>query len=70
MEPKFIKKFKEVIREQIAQNNRIHIDGFGEFQKVHISQSQKKLQDGQIVIEPPRDIIDFKPEITQQNDDR
>lgn len=68
MEPLFIKKFKEVIREQIAHNNRIHLEGFGEFKKVHKSQSQKKLDNGQIVIEPPKDIIEFKPEITQPND--
>lgn len=68
MEPLFIKKFKEVIREQVAMNNRVRIDGFGEFQKVHKTQTQKKLENGQIVIEPPKDLIEFKPEINQLND--
>lgn len=68
MEPLFIKKFKEVIREQVALNNRVRIEGFGEFLKIHKTQNQKKLQNGQIVIEPPKDLIEFKPEINQPND--
>lgn len=70
MEPLFIKKLKEVIREQVANNNRVMLDGIGEFHKVHQKQSQKKYDDGRVVLLPPRDIIKFEPDIKQQNDDQ
>lgn len=70
MKPLFIKKLKDVIREQVANNNRVLLDGVGEFHKVHQKQKQKKDENGRVVILPPRDTIEFKPEITQQHDDQ
>lgn len=66
----FIKKLKDVIREQVADNNRVLLDGVGEFHKVHQKQSRKKYDDGRVVLLPPRDIITFEPDIKQQNDDQ
>jgi len=68
MEPNFILKFQEVIREQMAENNIVRLDGIGEFRKVHQKQREKKYDDGRIVLLPPKDIIEFKPDINQQND--
>lgn len=70
MEPLFIKKLKDVIREQVANNNRVMIDGIGEFYKVHHKQTHKKYDDGRVVLLPPRDMIKFEPELKQQNDDQ
>lgn len=70
MEPQFIKNFIQVVKEQISMDNRVHIDGLGQFLKVHQTQTQKKLDDGRIVLMPPKDIIEFKPELSQTNDDQ
>jgi len=70
MEPNFIIKFKEVVREQVAENNHVQLDGVGEFRKVHQKQREKKYDDGRVVLLPPKDIIKFKPDLKQQNDDQ
>lgn len=69
MEPQFIKSFVQVIKEQISKDNRVQIDGFGQFLKVHQTQTQEKSEDGRLVLIPPKDKIEFKPERSQQNDD-
>lgn len=68
MEPEFIKTFTQVIKEQLVKDNRISILELGQFRKVHHTQTQKKMDDGRVVMMPPRDTIEFKPEILQQND--
>lgn len=70
MEPRFIKNFVQVVKEQIAKDNHVRIDGLGQFLKVHQTQTQKKLDNGRIVLMPPKDKIEFKPEISQTNDDQ
>lgn len=70
MKPLFINTLIDVIREQMAANNSVQIEGLGEFRKVHQKQSQKKSEDGRVVIMPPKDTIEFKPELKQQNDDQ
>lgn len=65
MEPQFIKSFIQVMKEQIALDNRVEIDGIGRFQKVHQVQTQKKLDDGSVVLTPPKDTIEFKPDISK-----
>lgn len=70
MDPLFIKNFIQVVKEQIAKDNRVQIDGLGQFLKVHQTQTQKKLDDGRVVLMPPKDKIEFKPEISQTNDDK
>jgi len=65
MEPQFIKSFIQVVKEQIALDNQVQIDGIGRFQKVHRVQAQEKLDDGSVVLTPPKDEIEFKPELSQ-----
>lgn len=65
MEPAFIKSFTQVIKEQLVKDHRVSIDGLGQFRKVHLSQTQKKLEDGRVVLMPPKDTIEFKPEISK-----
>ncbi|REL38753.1 hypothetical protein DYD21_02035 [Rhodohalobacter sp. SW132] len=69
MEPLFIKKLKDVIREQVAIDNSVQIDGIGKFYKVHHNQTQKKAEDGSVVIMPPKDSIEFKSQINLPHDD-
>lgn len=70
MEPQFINNFILVVKEQIAKDNRVQIDELGQFLKVHQTQTQRKLPDGRVVLMPPKDKIEFKPEISQTNDDQ
>lgn len=70
MEPLFLNNFIQVIKEQVARDNRVQIEGLGQFFKVHEIQAQKKSEDGRVVLIPPKDRIEFKPEISQQNDDQ
>jgi nucleoid DNA-binding protein len=70
MEPQFIKNFIQVVKEQIAKDNRVQINGLGQFIKVHQTQTQTKLDDGRIVLMPPKDKIEFKPETSLTNDDQ
>lgn len=68
MKKLFIQKFKEIIREQIAEGNQVNIEGLGKFEKVHEKQEQKKYENGRVVMLPPRDKVEFQSEIKQQND--
>jgi len=63
MKPQFIKSFIQVVKEQIALDNQVQIEGIGRFQKVHRVQKQEKLDDGSVVLTPPKDEIEFKPDI-------
>lgn len=62
MNTTFIKAFKEVIREEIAKKNTVALEGLGRFEVVHEKQHQKKLDDGQVLMIPPRDVVVFTPE--------
>lgn len=63
MKSTFIKAFKEVLREQILNKNKVEMDGFGQFEVVHREQHQKKYEDGRVVMMPPEDVVEFKSEI-------
>lgn len=64
MDKKFIKVFREVVREEIVKKNMIEIDGLGRFEIVHNKQHQKKMEDGQVLMMPPQDVVVFTPEKT------
>jgi len=69
MEPQFIKSFIQIIKEQIAADNTVNVNGLGQFQKVHQSQSHKRMDDGSVVLVPPKNKIEFKSDISRLNDD-
>ncbi len=69
MNSTFIKAFKDVLREQLAKKNSVEIDGFGRFTVVHQGQSQKKYENGRVVILPPADILEFKSQIGGSDED-
>jgi nucleoid DNA-binding protein len=69
MDKKFIKAFREVVREEIVKKNTVEIDGLGRFEIVHNKQHQKKMDDGQVLMMPPQDVVEFTPEKTGKNED-
>lgn len=68
MKSTFIKAFKEVLREQILNKNKIEIDGFGTFEVVHRKQHQKTYENGRVVVVPPADVVEFKSKVRRTNE--
>lgn len=62
MDKKFIRLFREVVREEIVKKNRVDVDGLGRFEVIHKKQHQKRLEDGQVLMMPPQDVVVFTPE--------
>lgn len=62
MDKTFIKAFREIVREEIIKKNTVEISGLGRFEVIHQKQHQKKKDDGQLVMMPPRDLVVFSPE--------
>jgi len=58
----FLNAFSIVIRDQVIMKNSVEISGLGTFKAVHQSQHQEKRADGNTVMMPPRDVIEFVPE--------
>jgi len=56
----FLKAFGLTIRDQIIMKNSVEIKGLGTFKAEHRSQEQEKKSDGTLVMQPPRDSIEFK----------
>ncbi len=69
MDKNFIKAFREVVREEIVKKNTVEIEGLGRFEIVHNKQHQKKMDDGQVLMMPPQDVVEFTPEKTGKNED-
>ena len=59
----FLLAFKDVMREQFINKNRVEIDGLGYFEVVHHEQYQKKFDNGKVVMMPPEDVLEFKSNI-------
>lgn len=62
----FLKAFGLTIRDQVIMKNTVEIDGLGAFSPHHKSQEQEKKSDGTIVMQPPKDSIDFKANMGEQ----
>lgn len=58
----FLKAFGTVIRDQIIMKNSVEISELGTFKPAHQNQRQEKRADGVTVMNPPRDVIEFKAE--------
>jgi len=68
MDKNFVRAFREIIREEIIKKNVVELENLGRFEVVHNKQYQKKLEDGQVVMMPPEDIVVFIPEKTGKNE--
>ncbi len=60
MTKEFLKAFGITIRDQIIMKNSVEIEGLGTFRAEHTSQRQEKKADGSVVMQPPKDSIEFK----------
>lgn len=68
MDKKFIRAFREIVREEIIKKNTVELEGLGRFEVNHNKQYQKKLDDGQVLMMPPEDVVVFTPEKTGKNE--
>ncbi len=59
MEKIFLKAFADVVREEVAQKNKVKINGVGMFKLEHQKQFQKQYENGRVVMMPPKDRIRF-----------
>tara|TARA_R110002124_G_scaffold221839_1_gene387301 strand:+ start:22777 stop:22974 length:198 start_codon:yes stop_codon:yes gene_type:complete len=60
MTKNFLKVFGLTIRDQIIMKNSVEVKGLGTFKAAHTSQQQEKKPDGKLVMQPPKDSIEFK----------
>lgn len=59
----FLKAFGLTIRDQIIMKNSVEVKGLGTFKADHTNQTQEKRADGKVVMQPPKDSIEFKPDM-------
>ncbi|MCH8558420.1 MAG: HU family DNA-binding protein [Balneolia bacterium] len=57
-----IRKLTDIIREGLANNENVTIEGLGTFSKKHIAAEEKSYPGGRVVMMPPKDVIEFKHE--------
>ncbi|MDX1637368.1 MAG: HU family DNA-binding protein [Balneolaceae bacterium] len=62
MDKEFVTAFADIIRDQIVRKNVITIKGLGTFKQIHRKQYQKQHSNGQVVMMPPKDEIEFIPD--------
>jgi len=58
----FLKSLKGIIRDQLGQKNTIQIADVGIFKLRHRAQYQEQREDGRVVMQPPKDYVEFVPE--------
>lgn len=68
MTPTFLKAFKEVLRKEILNKNKVELEGLGSFEVVHRKQYQKKNDDGSLVMMPPADVVEFQSDLRGTNE--
>lgn len=62
MKKEFIQALREIIREEAVQNRPVVIEGLGRFETVHEEQVQKKMENGDVVMMPPKETLRLLPE--------
>jgi nucleoid DNA-binding protein len=68
MDDDFLQAFGEVVREQIAHQCDVELDGIGTFRLQHQKQYQQQYQDGRVVMMPPKDTVEFEADSNWEND--
>ena len=51
-----------IVRESLGAGHAIHIPGLGTFSVEHQPSQLESLEDGEMVIKPPRDVVNFLPD--------
>lgn len=62
MDKDFLQAFAAIVREQVADQSDVKINGIGVFRPEHQKQYQQQYKDGRVVMMPPKDTIKFVPE--------
>ncbi len=62
MDKEFLKAFTDIIRDQVVRKNEVEIKGLGTFRQQHIRQFQQQRTNGQVVMMPPKDVVQFIPD--------
>lgn len=60
MDDDFLQAFREVVREQLIQHNKVHIKELGIFNPVHLSQRKWEYKNGKVVLLPPKEYVEFQ----------
>ena len=55
------KALAEVIREALIRNEKVDVHGLGTFEVTHHSSREEEAPDGRLLLQPPRDVVDFSP---------
>lgn len=58
----FIQALREVIREEAVQNRSVRMEGLGRFETVHEEQVQKRMENGDLMMLPPKESLRLVPE--------
>jgi len=61
-ESKFIEMFREAIRDELVKRKSVQIEGLGTFRVKHEKQRHYHNDDGQVVLLPPEDLVQFTSE--------
>lgn len=56
------KALAQVIREALIRNEAVDVHGLGTFEVVHHPSREEEDPSGQLLLQPPRDVIAFSPE--------
>ncbi|MFU8812190.1 MAG: HU family DNA-binding protein [Balneolaceae bacterium] len=60
MKAEFLKALKQIIRDQVVQDNSVEFGDLGRFELHHETQRQVKNEKGKIVMIPPENRVVFK----------
>lgn len=66
LKKEFIQALREVIREEAVQNRPVVVEGLGKFETVHEEQVQKRMENGDIVMMPPKEVLRLTPETSRR----
>lgn len=62
MDKEFNQAFRETLRGLITEGKSVSITGLGTFRPLHIKQHEAENEDGDKVLMPPKDTVEFIPE--------
>lgn len=51
----------EIVRERLMEGEVVQVPGLGHFRVEHRPSEVEERPDGQVVMQPPRDVIQFSP---------
>ena len=61
------KDLAEVIKKKLIQSRKVKIPDLGSLEVHHQKQKQEQRNDGQVILNPPKDEVRFKPAARQKS---